>query len=141
MAKMAACLTLYWLKFNVALENDSVSESYLWPGGETSRSAHNVDPLEPPVITNTNSILSLCLCEAVSSLKAPADILESTQFSQHFYPHINQLQIPWLIVFGQSASPVCYKQMPVGSGGGGSRSLSVSAHICFKQSAFWLELK
>lgn len=29
--------------------------------------------------------------------------------------HINQLQIPWLIVFGQSASSVCYKQMPVGS--------------------------
>lgn len=48
-----------------------------------------------------------------------ADILD---FLEHFYPqwypaHINQLQIPWLIVFGQSARAVCYKQMLVGAGG------------------------
>lgn len=30
-----ACLTLYWLIFNV-------SQSYLWPGGETSRSVQAV---------------------------------------------------------------------------------------------------
>lgn len=42
MAKRAACLTLYWLKFNVALDNNIVSQSYLWPRGETSRSVRAV---------------------------------------------------------------------------------------------------
>lgn len=78
---------------------------------------------------------------AVSSLKAPADILELTQFSQHFYPHINQLQIPWLIVFGQSASAVCYKQMPVGSAGGVSLSLSETIAHLFEAKCFLVRVK
>lgn len=75
-----------------------------------------------PVFVKHTSTPAVSVCWAALQLcrASPADILESTQFPQHFHPqwclaHINQLQIPWLIVFGQSASSVCYKQMPVGS--------------------------
>ncbi len=154
MTKRPTCLTLYWLSFNVALESDSVTQSYLWPRGETVQAV--IEKPQDSLLTqhamwmadrgiteplgNKNHrqrthcllvftkhtfthLLYLSAGLYHKSAKASADILETTQFPQHFYPqwypaHINQLQIPWLIVFGQSARAVWYKQMLVGSAGG-----------------------
>lgn len=142
MTKRPTCLTLYWLRFNVALENDSVSQSCLWPRGETVQAV--IEKPQDSLLTQhtmwtadrgiteplgnknhrqrTHCLLVLAkhtfthllylFCWAVLQIcKAPADILETSRFPQHFYPqwypaHINQLQIPWLIVFGQSARAV-----------------------------------
>lgn len=75
------------------------------------------------VFVKHTSTPAVSFCWATPQIcKVAAHISASTRFAQRFYPqrypaHINQLQIPRLIVFGQTtrAVAICYKQTAGGN--------------------------
>lgn len=160
------CLTLYRLKWNVSLENDRASQSYVWPWGESSRSVRAVieKPHDSLLTQHTMWTANRGITEPLGNKKSPTASLSVSVkhafthavsfsakrlliswsrllFPQRFHPHINQLQIPRLIVFGQSASAACYKQMPVGSAGGGSLSRYATIAHLFEAKCFLVRVK